>query len=148
MDILVDFDNTCMAGDFPIVKTDIGSVPVLKRLIEEGHRLILWTCRSDNMNKKVVDNGLNVVPISGNFLTEAVDWFKDNDIPLYGIQRHPLQDGFTSSPKAFGDMTIDDTTLGAPVMVDLNISKKPFIDWKWAESMLEMNQILTDKSKK
>ncbi len=147
MDILIDFDNTVLAGNFPDVHTDIGAVPVLKRLVEEGHRLILFTCRSDNMDKEVDTGGLDVAPINGLFLTEAVQWFKDNDIPLYGIQRHPLQDGFTSSPKAFGDLLIDDTTLGAPVMVDLNISRKPFIDWKWAESMLEMNQILTDKSK-
>ncbi len=142
MDILVDFDNTCMAGDFPVVKTDIGSIPVLKRLVEEGHRLILWTCRSDNMDKEIVDNGLDIVPIGGNFLTEAVDWFKDNGIPLYGIQRHPLQDGFTSSPKAYGELILDDTAFGAPTKYDLSISKKKFYDWEKAEIMMENEGIL------
>lgn len=145
-EILIDFDNTCLAGDFPDVHTDIGAVPVLKRLVKEGHNLILWTCRSDNEDKEVTDNGLDIVPISGYFLTEAVNWFKDNDIPLYGIQRHPLQDSFTSSPKAFGDLTIDDTTLGAPVMYDLSISKKPFIDWDKAKQMLIERGYLTSKS--
>ena len=43
MIIAVDFDGTCVTHDYPRVGKDIGSVPVLKRLVEEGHQLIIWT---------------------------------------------------------------------------------------------------------
>jgi hypothetical protein len=47
MDILIDFDGTCVAHEFPKVGKDIGAVPVLKALVENGHNLILFTMRSE-----------------------------------------------------------------------------------------------------
>jgi hypothetical protein len=136
--LCIDFDGTCVTHDYPDVGHDIGSVPVLKRLVDEGHQLILWTMRSDA--------GVE----SGRFksgLTDAVNWFKENNIPLYGIQRNPTQDNWTSSPKAYAQLYIDDAALGAPIKFDLNISDRPFIDWVVVEKILENMNILTDKSK-
>ena len=138
MVICIDFDGTCVTHDYPDVGHDIGAAPVLKRLADEGHQLILWTMRSDA--------GVE----SGRFksgLTDAVNWFKENNIPLYGIQRNPTQDNWTTSPKAYAQLYIDDAALGAPIKFDLNISDRPFIDWKIVEEMLEGMNILTDKTK-
>ena len=71
MEIAVDFDGTCVTHDYPRVGKDIGAIPVLKALVQKGHKLILWTMRS------------------GIGLEAAVNWFKENDIPLYGIQINP-----------------------------------------------------------
>lgn len=46
MIIAVDFDGTCVTHEFPKVGKDIGAVPVLKKLIEKGHKIILYTMRS------------------------------------------------------------------------------------------------------
>ena len=46
MFIAIDFDGTCVTHDYPEVGKDIGAVPVLKRLIDAGHKLILHTMRS------------------------------------------------------------------------------------------------------
>ena len=46
MDICIDFDGTCVTHEFPIIGRDIGAVPILKSLVDSGHRLILFTMRS------------------------------------------------------------------------------------------------------
>ena len=43
--IAVDFDGTCVTHEYPDIGRDIGAAPVLKRLVESGVRLILWTMR-------------------------------------------------------------------------------------------------------
>lgn len=131
MEINVDFDGTCVTHDFPRIGKDIGAVPVLKRLVDNGHNLILFTMRSDGN-----DN-------NGNFLTDAVNWFKENDIPLYGIQTNPTQHTWTTSPKSYAQLMIDDSSLGCPLKFDSRLSERPFVDWDEVEKLLEMNLILT-----
>jgi hypothetical protein len=128
MVIAVDFDGTCVTHDFPFVGKDIGSQEVLKKLVDAGHELILWTMRSDNDR--------------GKFLKDAVEWFKKNDIPLYGIQRNPTQDGWTSSPKCYAELFIDDAALGCPLKFDAKLSDRPFVDWVAVEySLTEMGAL-------
>jgi hypothetical protein len=109
--IAVDFDGTCVTHDYPEVGKDIGAVPVLKKLVEDGHQLILNTMRS------------------GNELEDAVEWFNQNDIQLYGIQTNPTQKSWTDSPKVYANLYIDDAALGAPLLRDPNVSPREFIDW-------------------
>jgi hypothetical protein len=131
MKICVDFDGTCVSHEFPKVGNDIGSVPVLKELVKNGHQLILWTMRSDTENNTGFSECIPEVH-NGTFLTDAINWFKENEIPLFGIQRNPEQDEWTSSPKAYGQLYIDDAALGAPLKMDSSISSRPFICWKRA----------------
>lgn len=128
MDILVDFDGTCTTHDFPRVGQEIGAPEVLRDLVLAGHRLILFTMRSDT-NK-------------GSYLKDAVQWFEKNDIPLYGIQENPTQKAWTSSPKAYGQLIIDDICLGIPLMVDPELSNRPFVDWDKCRSLMEEMGIL------
>jgi len=37
MKIAVDFDGTCVSHAYPEVGIDIGAIPVLKRLVSNGH---------------------------------------------------------------------------------------------------------------
>ena len=142
MDILIDFDGTCVTHDFPIVGKDIGAVPVLKNLIDNGHRLILFTMRSDMDSIESKDYGGDVHGVPGKYLTDAVNWFRENDIPLYGIQNNPTQHEWTDSPKAYGQLIIDDTGLGIPLKLDHNISNRPFVDWSTVEYILYDKNIL------
>lgn len=126
--INIDFDGTCTTHDFPKVGKEIGAVPVLKKLVEKGHKLILFTMRSDNEK--------------GKFLKEAVQWFKGNDIPLYGIQTNPSQSEWTSSPKSYAQLMIDDSALGCPLKFDPEMSDRPFVNWEIVERWLEVNQLI------
>ncbi len=132
--ICIDFDGTCVTHEFPKIGKDIGAVPVLKRLIEAGHRLILWTMRS---NKPNVSSGSDEAIVgSGQYLTNAVNWFKKNDIPLFGINENPEQKYWTSSPKAYGHLYIDDAALGCSLIIDKEVSDRPYVDWIMTEARL------------
>ena len=131
IEINIDFDGTCVSHDYPNVGHDIGAIPVLKKLTDKGHRLILFTMRSDGSAFKKNDG-----TIDNHGLTDAVNWFKDNEIPLYGIQTNPTQSRWTTSPKSYAPLMIDDSALGCPLKLDLSISPRPFVDWVIIEKML------------
>lgn len=130
MDIAIDFDGTCVRHEYPKVGSDIGAVPVLKRLVSEGHNLILYTMRS------------------GSELTDAVKWFLVNGIPLYGVQYNPEQAKWTASNKCYAQLYIDDAALGAPVKVDVDPDfedSRPYVDWHSVELILEATGVLEFK---
>jgi hypothetical protein len=144
MDIVIDFDGTCVTHEFPIVGKDIGAEPVLKKIIAHGHNLILFTMRSDLKISTYRNEGRELKP--GNYLQDAVDWFSDRDIKLYGIQKNPSQDSWTTSPKAYGQLIIDDAALGCPLVFDENLSKRPFVDWEAVNDMMEYMGFFRTKS--
>lgn len=140
MDICIDFDGTCVTHEFPAIGKDIGAVPVLKELVQKGHHLILFTMRSDRKKKKKV-NGVEVI-VEEKVLSEAVKWFEDNNIPLYGVQKNPTQCFWTSSPKAYGHLYIDDANLGCPVIYNEKICDRPYADWQKIREILVEREIL------
>ena len=116
--IAVDFDGTCVSHEYPKVGKDIGAVPVLKKLTNSGHKIILNTMRS------------------GKELADAIKWFIDNDIPLFGANENPTQKSWTTSPKVHANIYIDDAALGCPLKMDNAISSKPFVNWVMVEEIL------------
>lgn len=118
MVIGLDFDGTCVTHEFPQVGRDIGAVPHLKRFIEKGHKIVLNTMRS------------------GDGLADAVEWFKRNDIPLHGINHNPDQDSWTTSPKVYANVYIDDAALGVPLIRDLQ--SRPYVDWDEVAALLQI----------
>ena len=117
MVIAVDFDGTCVTHDYPYIGSDIGAVPVLRELVDAGYNLVLNTMRSGRLEK------------------DAVKWFKENNIPLYGVNCNPDQKSWTSSPKVFADLYIDDAALGIPLKTSPT-STRPFVDWVAVRELL------------
>lgn len=141
MNINIDFDGTCVAHDFPRIGKSIGAEKVLKELTDKGHNLILFTMRSDRDN--LADTGdSEIQDVTGQFLQEAINWFKDNDIPLYGIQCDPNQRNWTTSPKSYAPLMIDDSALGCPLKYDKSVSDRPFADWYLIRNLLQNKGIL------
>lgn len=138
MDICIDFDGTCVTHEFPRIGEDIGAIPVLKELVATGHKLILFTMRSDRKKKKKV--GDETVIVEENFLTDAINWFADNGIELYGVQKNPTQRFWTSSPKAYGHLYIDDANLGCPLITPAE--GRPYVDWEETRKYLVERAIL------
>lgn len=126
--IVIDFDGTCVTHEYPKVGKDIGAAPVLKRLIKSGHNLILFTMRSEKT------------------LTDAVNWFEKNGIDLYGINENPNQKTWTKSPKAYGQLYIDDAALGCPLKLDYSEDNETkfiqYVDWNKVEFTLEKMGLL------
>jgi hypothetical protein len=119
MIINIDFDGSVVTHEYPNVGKDIGAQPVLKKLIDNGHQLILFTMRGTNSRLK-----------------DAIDWFEKNQIPLYGINKNPSQTSWTNSPKSHADIIIDDTAIGTPLIMNWSISSNPYIDWNEMEKLL------------
>src|SRR5882672_9546386 len=136
IDIAIDFDGTCVTHAFPEVGKDIGAIPVLKRLVNAGHRLILYTMRSNCAGNTGASIEYPQV-LNGPFLDDAVEWFKRNEISLHAIQTNPQQSHWTTSPKCYAQLYIDDAALGIPLIDDAEISERPFIDWNKVERQLE-----------
>lgn len=141
MVINIDFDGTCVTHDFPRIGKSIGSEKILKKLTDKGHQLILFTMRSDREEAKPVIDP-TIQNVTGKFLTDAVNWFKENDIPLYGIQTNPTQHNWTTSPKSYAELMIDDSALGCPLYYDIRLSNRMFVDWQEVEKILIEQKIL------
>lgn len=118
MIIAVDFDGTCVTHEYPKVGRNINAAPVLRKILDKGHNIILWTMRS------------------GTTLEEAVAWFTENGIFLFGINENPEQKEWTNSPKAYAQMYIDDAALGCPLTYASSFSNRPYVDWNAIEQLL------------
>lgn len=140
MVIAIDFDGTCVTHEYPKVGKDIGAAKVLKKLVENGHKLILWTMRCDFGNLPIIGTKNEIE--EANYLQDAINWFKENDIPLYGIQNNPEQHSWTKSPKAYAQLYIDDAALGCPLKYNKSISNRPFVDWIEIEKLLYERRVL------
>lgn len=125
--IAVDFDGTVVTHEFPKVGYDIGATFTLLKLVEAGHKLILWTMRSNVENPKSDDP--SIIPLAGNYLDDAVAWFKHRKIPLWGLNKNPDQSTWTHSPKAFANLYIDDAAIGTPLTLDPDLCDRPFVNW-------------------
>lgn len=95
--IAVDFDGTIVEDGYPGIGTPrLFVFETLKRLQEDGHRLILWTYRH------------------GNKLDEAVAFCKKNGIEFYAVNKSYPEETFSGevSRKINADLFIDDRNLG------------------------------------
>lgn len=116
----IDFDGTVVTHMYPEVGKDIGAVPVLKKLVDNGNKLILFTMRDSR-------NGT---------LQDAINWFKENGIELYGVNTNPTQAEWTDSPKPHCNIYIDDAGLATPTKFDEE-SGREYVDWKKVAELLK-----------
>lgn len=120
MIIAVDFDGTLVRHDFPNIGEEIpNAFRVLRRLQSEGHKLILYTMRSDCANRS--------------YLREAVDFCRERGIEFWGVNRNPDQ-YWSDSPKVYAQVYIDDLALGVPI-------KDGVVDWDAVEDLLVCHQL-------
>lgn len=138
MIIAVDFDGTCVKHAFPEIGEDIGAAPILRLLVHRGHKLILFTMRSDVDAPKSDDPSIIAEP--GDYLSAAVKWFEDNNIHLWGVNCNPEQHTWTGSPKPYAHIYIDDAALGVPLIN--KPGERPYVDWVMVHYMLHNAKIL------
>src|SRR6478609_1749959 len=96
--IALDVDDTLFTEKLYYTGEDLGSEKTLRRLVAEGHKLMLFTRRED---KDLID---------------VLRWFKFKNIPLVAINSAPfdyLDDRNIRKPPF--DILIDDKALGAPM---------------------------------
>lgn len=99
MTIAVDFDGTIVRHRYPAIGDEIlFATETLKKLIEEHHKLILWSVRE------------------GKLLDEAVEWCRERGVEFYAVNRDYPEEDITLnqhfSRKLKVDMFIDDRNIG------------------------------------
>ena len=99
MIIAVDFDGTIVEHRYPAIgKERPFATETLKKLIKDGHRLILWTVRE------------------GRLLDEAVDFCRERGVEFYAVNRdYPEEEKEHNkhySRKLKADVWIDDRNVG------------------------------------
>ncbi len=99
MIIAVDFDGTIVEHRYPAIGNEQPfAIETLKKLTEEGHRLILWTVRE------------------GRLLDEAVMFCRERGLEFYAVNRdYPEEEKSRNnhfSRKLKADLWIDDRNLG------------------------------------
>jgi hypothetical protein len=95
--LAIDFDGTIVEDAYPkIGKPNPFAFETLKKLQQDGHRLILWTYRY------------------GKTLQEAVDFCKKNGLEFYAINCSFPNEEYDSkkSRKINADLFIDDRNIG------------------------------------
>lgn len=96
MIIAVDFDGTVVEHKFPQIGREIPfAFEIIKKLQEEGHRVILWTVRE------------------GKMLDEAVEFCRSNGVEFYAVNAELPGNYDVARPrKVDADIYIDDHNLG------------------------------------
>lgn len=112
MIIAVDFDGTIVRHDFPRIGAEApNAFKVLRKLQEGGHKLILLTMRC------------------GKELNDALVFCADRGVKFWAVNDNPDQHSWTSSPKVYAQLYIDDLALGSPMADGV-------VDWHVVEQML------------
>ena len=78
---------------------------------------------------------------SGETLQEAYDYLKDNGIELFGVNKNPEQN-WSTSPKAYCHVYIDDAALGCPLIRKFN--QRPMVFWPKVREFLKAKGLLTN----
>lgn len=108
--IAIDFDGTVVTHEYPNIGEDAGATEVLKELVRNRNKLILYTMRSEKL------------------LDAAKSWFAERKIPLFAVNANPEQSRWTESPKIYADLYIDDCNLGCPIKI-VDGCSRPVADW-------------------
>ena len=105
----VDFDNTIATGSYPEVGVAVPlALDKLREMTAKGHKILINTCRS------------------GHSLELAVQWLIRHGIVLYEVNVNPDQASWSTSPKVFADVYIDDRAYGCP---KIHFRGETVVDW-------------------
>lgn len=99
MNIAIDFDGTIVEHKYPEIGREIPfAIETLKKIQNDGHRLILWSCRT------------------GSLLQDAVDYCRERGLEFYAANldfpEEDVENNANYSRKLKVDMFIDDRNLG------------------------------------
>lgn len=118
MDIAIDFDGTIVTHEFPrIGDVNPYAFSWMRKFQAAGARLILWTMRSDGQD-------------CGDALSRAVEHCRANGVEFFGVNSNPEQAEWTSSPKAYAKIYIDDAAFGCPLRENPKAGGRPMVDWQ------------------
>ncbi len=135
--IAVDFDGTIVDHRYPDIGAPAcGAFDWLRELKRRGVKLILWTMRSDSSK-------------DGPTLTNAVEFCRKHGVEFDHVNENPGQRTWTTSPKCYAHMYIDDAAVGVPLRDSPRAGGRPVVDWhRLGPMILERVHAHNDRRKK
>lgn len=98
MVIAIDFDGTIVEHEYPAIgKLLPDAEEVINKLYDDGHYIIIWTCRSDDLSINQMIDFLN---------KEEIHYHKVNENAPYSLIH------FSPAPKILAHVYIDDRMVG------------------------------------
>lgn len=99
MIIAIDFDGTIVEDRYPEIGPELPfATDALRMLMQDHHRLILWTVRE------------------GKYLQEAIDWCHERGVDFWAINKDYPEENISNnnhfSRKIKADIFIDDRNIG------------------------------------
>lgn len=98
MIIAVDFDGTIVESNFPtIVAPMSGALDALSMLADDGHFIIIWTCRT------------------GQHLLDAINWLLEHNVKFNRVNDHNPENVALygdAGNKVYAHVYVDDKNLG------------------------------------
>ena len=98
MIIAVDFDGTLHDAEYPNIGEPVkDAVEVMRRIHDDGHTIIIWSCRA------------------GRYYDDMVEWLDGIGIPFDYINEHDrtvLNTYGVDTRKVYADVYIDDHNIG------------------------------------
>ena len=113
MIVAIDFDGTVVEHRYPDIGKPVpGALEWMKEFMVRGISIMLWTMRS------------------GEELRQAVDYCESNGIKLWGVNISIGQEEWTSSPKQYANLYIDDAAVGCPLVESKRANAtRLMVDW-------------------
>lgn len=133
MTIAVDFDGTIVEHRYPEIGKELPfATQTLRMLIEDRHKLILWSVRE------------------GKLLDEAVEWCRKRGVEFYAINKdfpeEDLNKNQSFSRKLKADVWIDDRNIGG--LPDWGTIYQMITERKTYEQILNERMAVSDEKPK
>jgi len=110
--IAVDFDGTIADHCYPEIGKPVpGAFEWLKAFKQAGASLFLWTMRD------------------GDYLVDAIEFCKKHGVEFDGHNNNPSQSTWTTSPKCYAHLYIDDAAFGCPICENPRMGGRPYVNW-------------------
>ena len=124
--IAIDFDGTIVTHEYPRVGKPLPLAnEVINALWVNGNELFLYTMRD------------------GDELKDAERYCFENNLPIHLFNESPSQ--FSSSPKQYAQVYIDDASLGCPLRFDPKFSNRPYVNWVEVAKYLAAKGLITQE---
>ena len=115
MKIAIDFDGTIVEHKFPEIGRAVeGAIWWMKIWKDAGAKIILWTMRSDG---------------AAPYLTDAVAYCAQHGVEFDDVNEGIGDRDWTSSPKAYANIYVDDAAFGCPLRESAEMGARPMVDW-------------------
>ena len=134
--LFFDIDGTLVGFDG---KMSESTKLALREARKNGHKIFLWTMRghAKDIIDDAGDESIQTVDTQRDTLQEALDWLKERGIYIKG-NISPAQ--FSTSPKQYAAIYIDDAALGCPLT---KFKGHTVVDWLKIATMFADANIIT-----